>query len=38
MADANLGRALLIAITGQAGWEQIHKEYYQGLPRKEGMW
>lgn len=35
MADANLGRAPLIAITGQAGREQIHKEYYPG-PAKEG--
>ncbi|MDP2702448.1 MAG: hypothetical protein Q8P98_10315 [Candidatus Rokubacteria bacterium] len=35
MADANLGRASLIAITGQAGREQIHKEYYPG-PAKEG--
>jgi len=35
VADANLGRAPLIAITGQAGREQIHKEYYPG-PAKEG--
>ena len=35
MADANLGRAPLIAVTGQAGREQIHKEYYPG-PAKEG--
>lgn len=35
MADANLGRAPLIAVTGQAGREQIHKEYYPGLA-KEG--
>lgn len=26
VADANLGRAPLVAITGQAGREQIHKE------------
>lgn len=35
MADANLGRTPLIAIAGQAGREQIHKEYYQGHA-KEG--
>jgi len=35
VADANLGRAPIIAITGQAGREQIHKEYYPG-PAKEG--
>jgi hypothetical protein len=35
VADANLGHAPLIAVTGQAGREQIHKEYYPG-PAKEG--
>jgi len=35
VADANLGRAPLIAITGQARREQIDKEYYPG-PAKEG--